>query len=294
MNWEYLRSDEMKAAIEKSGGLCVIPIGCMEKHGSHLPLGTDALQARATVEKAAELEDVVVFPTGMWLGDLIGIQSRTTPEKVQRQHGGISLSPHTLLTVMEELCDEIARNGFRKILFVNAHGGNKPILNFFLRAQGYKNKNYATMVTSVGDKITADPALLKEEFLAHREDYPMVTDEDLEVLQAFADKGGYGGGHGHASETLRILAAYPELVAADRYEAEDGSSTHRSDYLKELGVECKGAWGANYPNCLSGFPSTGCTHTLGVGLVLYSARRLANIYKVLKKDEECVRIATGK
>ena len=67
MNWEYLRSDEMKEAIEKSGGLCVLPIGCLEKHGPHEPLGTDGFEAKEVVERAAELEYAVVFPTGISL-----------------------------------------------------------------------------------------------------------------------------------------------------------------------------------------------------------------------------------
>ena len=37
MYWEYLREEEFKEAIEESKGLCVVPVGCMEKHGQHLP-----------------------------------------------------------------------------------------------------------------------------------------------------------------------------------------------------------------------------------------------------------------
>ena len=294
MNWEYLRSDEMQEAIEKSGGLCVLPLGCTEKHGPHMPLGTDAMKVKACVEEAAELEDVVIFPTGMWLGDLIGIQSRTDPEKAREKHGGISLSPHTLLTVLEELCDEIARNGFRKILIVNSHGGNKAMLSYFLRAQGYKNKNYATMVVQHRPRYTTKVELAYPYFLEHRAEYPMLTDEDMETLKYYYENGGFGGGHADFSETANIMGYYPELIAEDRYEAESGLSTHRADHLSELGIAVKGGWSANFPNAFEGKPPHGCSQTIGQAMNTACARRLAEIFKVLKQDEECVKIATGK
>ncbi len=286
MNWEYLRSDEMKEAIEKSGGLCVMPIGCLEKHGPHGPLGTDPIEAIEAVERAAELEDVVIFPTGFWLGDMVGIKGH--PRATEINHGAIALNPHTLLTVLEELCDEIARNGFRKILIVNSHGGNIAMLNFFLRCQGYKNKNYATMVSpKLHDRKT-----LCDELLNNLEDFPMLTDEDIKVLEHYRETG-FGGGHADFVETARVMANHPELIAEDRYDLESGLSNHRCDYLTELSVSVGRSWAANYPNAFCGFAPHGCSQTIGQAIVELSAKNLARIFKVLKEDEECVRIATG-
>ena len=291
MNWEFLRSDEMADAIERSGGLCILPIGCTEKHGPHMPLGADSLQAKAHVELAATMEDVVVFPTAMWLGDMIGIHG--IPK--ERNHGAICLNPHTLLTILEELCDEIARNGFRKILLVNCHGGNTDMLSYFLRAQGYKNKNYATLLTGSPAPETCKAPLAYEYFAEHRAEYPMLTDRDMDVLKDFAQRpDGFGGGHAHFPETAWIMGAYPQLIAEDRFELENGYSTDRSNYLKELGVSVTRQWAADFPYAYSGHPSTGCTETIGQAFNLCSARRLANIFKILKEDEECVRIAIGK
>lgn len=288
MNWEFLRSDEMEAAIEKSGGLCILPIGCLEKHGPHEPLGTDFFIAKEIVELAAELEDVMVFPVGAWLGDMVGIHGN--PRRNEINHGTISLNPHTILTVLEELCDEIARNGFRKILFVNSHGGNIAILSYFLRAQGYKNKNYATMNTVVWDSVLSNPY---PHFAEHREEYPMLTEEDMAVLKGYYENGGFAGGHADFVETAQVMANHPETIAVDRYELESGFSTGRCNYLKELGVDVARSWSANYPNAIQGKPAHGCTQTIGQAMNLYCAKRLAKIFKVLKEDEECVRIATG-
>ena len=144
MKWEYLREEEFPGAIERSGGLCVMCLGCLEKHGQHLPVGTDSLKGDKIVELAAERTGVVMFPTTMWLGDIVSSHAVADP-KAMGKYGFIGMNPHTLLTVLEELCDEIARNGFRKILLCNSHGGNSGLIQYFLRSQCYKKKNYATM-----------------------------------------------------------------------------------------------------------------------------------------------------
>ena len=134
MFWENLAEFEFEDAIKKCGGVCVIPLGCLEKHGQHLPMGTDTFIANDTVAMAAEMEEVMIFPTAMWLGDVSGFKVVNPPES-QKMRGCIALSPELLLMTLEELCDEISRNGFKKIVILNTHGGNVMLLNYFLRAQ---------------------------------------------------------------------------------------------------------------------------------------------------------------
>lgn len=293
MNWEELRPDQMPDAIRRSGGLCILPIGCTEKHGAHLPLGTDSFEVRHHVTQAAELEEVVVFPTAAWLGDMMDNHSMDYKE---RNHGCITLSPHTLLTVLEELCDEIARNGFRKILIVNCHGGNKPLLSYFLRCQCYKPKNYATMTGNCWDATISRANQAYEYFTEHRAEYPMLTEEDMALLKKYADDPeGFGrGSHGGFMETAWMLGAYPELVATDRMMLEDGSSTHRTDHLAAADVQISCGWQADFPHALGGHLTYGCTQTIGQAFNLYSARKIAKMIKTIKQDEDCVRIANGK
>ena len=54
MLWENLREEEFKKAVEISNGLCILPIGCLEKHGQHLPVGTDSLHGIGIAERAAD------------------------------------------------------------------------------------------------------------------------------------------------------------------------------------------------------------------------------------------------
>ena len=283
MKWEYLREEEFAGAIEKSGGLCVMSIGCIEKHGQHLPLGTDSLKADKIVELAAERAGVVMFPTTMWLGDVMSSHALKNPAAVRRS-GYIGMNPHTLLTVLEELCDEIARNGFTKILLCNSHGGNAGLLNFFLRLQGYKKKKYATMACRANDLTVAK---MRAAIKADPESFSMLTEEDHRVLERFSDPS-CEFGHGCFVETMLTLGTYPELVAEDRYEAESGLSTHRADYLSRLGVDFAYSWLANYPNAYTGTAPVGCSRTLAEAAMKLTLDRLTRIFEILRDDTECL------
>src|SRR5664279_38680 len=60
--WEELTAPDFVQAIHQSQGVCVLPFGIIEKHGPHLPLGTDLLDVRFAVANAVNQEYAVVFP----------------------------------------------------------------------------------------------------------------------------------------------------------------------------------------------------------------------------------------
>ena len=70
MEWQNLREEEFEEAVKISGGVCVVPIGCVEKHGQHLPVGTDIQTCNYVAIEAAKIEPVVVFPP-MYFGDVM-------------------------------------------------------------------------------------------------------------------------------------------------------------------------------------------------------------------------------
>lgn len=59
---EELTAPDFIKAVEKSSATCILPIGVFEKHGPHMPLGTDLYIAREIALRAAEKEYTVVFP----------------------------------------------------------------------------------------------------------------------------------------------------------------------------------------------------------------------------------------
>ena len=289
MRWEFLREEEFPAAIEKAGGLCVIPVGCLEMHGEHLPVGTDSLKGEAIVRIAAEKTGAVVFPCAYWLGDVMGAHKLQNPWE-KRRAGYIGLSPELLLQIFTELCDEIGRNGFRKILLLNSHGGNVWMLDHFLRCQAYTNKGYSTMWAWAVDDDLTEPDRLLAEFEKRPEDFPMITPEDIAVLEGWT-KTGYGGGHADFRETALVMADRPELVAPDRYEAEDGRYNDRADHIMQEGLRIQGWAYAQSPNYYNGLPPHGASQSIGQAMKKINVERLVRIMNRVKADEDCIRIA---
>jgi len=292
MKWEYMREEEFEGAIERSGGLCVLPIGCTEKHGQHLPVGCDTIHANGLVELAAEMEEVVVFPATMWLGEVSGYHSlQGDMIKEKRNRGGIGIKQSTILTILEELCDEIARNGFRKILLINSHGGNISLISQFLRNMGYKPRNYSVMSVPANNPKLSKPEYMYPIVMERRDEFHYLTDDDMEALRKFSETG-TGGGHADWYETALSLAYYPEYVAPDKYDAENGVSRNRITHLENLGVSGLGFWGANFPDMYHGYAPHGCSENIGKAMAqLICKEHLAKVFKAIKEDEECVKIA---
>src|ERR1700736_3034627 len=123
--WEELSSAYYRRAIEQSKGTCLLPFGILEKHGPHLPLGTDLLNVRYASLHAAEQQYALVFPE-YYFGQIF---------EAKHEPGTIAYGRELQLKVLQETADEMARNGCKKILIVNGHGGNESLLPFFAQSQ---------------------------------------------------------------------------------------------------------------------------------------------------------------
>lgn len=115
----------------------ILPIGSIEVHGPHLPLGQDTLVVhRVAVEAAKRAPPALVLPP---------LYYAYVPEN-RHFPGTISLSGSTLLKLLEEVCDEVHRNGFKRILILNGHGGNTRLLRLFVREMQERGKRYLLYV----------------------------------------------------------------------------------------------------------------------------------------------------
>ena len=74
VQWQELTATDFPTAAKQAEGVCVLPIGVIEKHGPHLPLGTDVMAARAAAIRAAEREYAVVFPP-YYFGQILEAQA---------------------------------------------------------------------------------------------------------------------------------------------------------------------------------------------------------------------------
>jgi creatinine amidohydrolase len=94
----------------------VVPIGALEQHGHHLPLFTDSMLLGEVVRRADErLNERVLFVPLMWLGS--SCHHLEFP-------GTLSAGPRVYLDLLNNLIDNLVRHGFRRIVFLNGHGGN--------------------------------------------------------------------------------------------------------------------------------------------------------------------------
>jgi len=121
--WEELTAPNFIKAVELSGGTCIIPLGVIEKHGPHLPLGTDLIDVRAVVLRAAQTEYSIIFPE-YYFSQIF---------EAKHQPGTIAYGERLIWDMLQNTCDEISRNGIKKIILVSGHGGNNSFLPFSAR-----------------------------------------------------------------------------------------------------------------------------------------------------------------
>ena len=274
MLWENLREEEFAAAIEGAGKLCVVPIGCMEKHGQHLPVGTDTQTCYYIAKEAAKLEPVVVFP-GLYFGDLCGLYM---------WKGTISFSSELLQQMLTELCAEIARNGFKKILLLNGHGGNTALLANFLRSTAHEKKDYVVMLRN--DYQYGYKNILED--IDAGEQFPELTEGDVAYLRDFAAHH-YCYGHGGINETAVMNVINPDCVDMSRINVDDGTSHGRTRYLnaqKGIGISGSGMfWMTDYPDSFSGEHLEGANARIGSVILKKRIALQAEACRLLKMDD---------
>lgn len=278
MLWENLREEEFLPMLERTHRVCAMTVGCVEKHGQHLPLGTDTLKGSRILEMAAEREEVCIFPRH-YFGDLQGRQRRKAGD--DNHYGYIALSAELLLQLMRECCDEIGRNGFKKILLFSSHGGNKSFLENFIRAVRAEKKDYE--VFFFYNKLIGPKEILAEIQQHSRAKFPQLTDSDIQVLTDFVAAGKIDG-HAGFAESAMLMGTYPELVRLDRCEAESGMSTRISAPLAALDIGWGGAWSTNYPNAYNGHAPIGLNQRIADAAVEISVERTVDVLRLLKDD----------
>ena len=104
VHWEELTAADFREGIHRSQGTCLLPFGILEKHGPHLPLGTDLLDVRYTALHAAEQEYAVVFPE-YYFGQIA---------EAKHEPGTMAYSRSLQLALLQETTDEMARMAARR------------------------------------------------------------------------------------------------------------------------------------------------------------------------------------
>ena len=103
-----------------SNDLVIVPVGSVEEHGRHNPLGTDLLIARAVAEAVGQKVNAPVAPV-MPIGNARNLMGFP---------GTAHLDPGILREVMVQVAESFIRAGAKRFLFINGHGGNATTLGF--------------------------------------------------------------------------------------------------------------------------------------------------------------------
>jgi creatinine amidohydrolase len=212
VHWEELTTDDFRTAIERSQATCLLPFGILEKHGPHLPLGTDLLDVRSAALAGAQREYALVFPE-YYFGQIF---------EAKHEPGTVAYSSHLQMELLQETTDEMARNGCKKIIIVNGHGGNENLLPFFAQAQLEKPHDYVVYVLPVLSAPPGGPAKKS-------------SGPDM---------------HAGESETSKMLATHPDLVHMERANQESGADQARLRLPEDLYTAIW--WYARFPYHYSG------------------------------------------
>ena len=252
MQWENLTTPQFEAAVRQSGGVCLLPLGVIEKHGDHLPLGTDLFIGRAIALRAAAIEPAVVFPPYFFTQIFEG---RHTP-------GTVATESRVMYDLLQATCDEIARNGLKKIILVNAHGGNRHFLQHFIMLQLERPRDYVVYLP--------------------RPDV-WAKDEAFDAAWAQLRQSTLRDEHAGESETSTMLAIAPDLVDLAPLPTDEGVALDRLAHLDEAKLSTAIGWYADYPHHYSGRGEFG-TAEKGEFILADRARKLARIIRVAKDD----------
>lgn len=244
---EELTAPKFLKAVEKAGGVCIIPMGILEKHGPHLPLGTDIFESREVAFTAAQNEYAVVFPS-YFTGQIF---------EARHQPGTIAYSNELMWKMLEETCKELSRNGLKKIILLNGHGGNTSFLTYFCQSQLASQQDYTVV-------------------LFRPEENPRYKNEIESLKKAKLD------GHAGEEETSMMYFIAPSLVDTEALKNESGLDQNRLDKLPYgyTGIW----WYAKFPNHFASDVNP-INKKLGELLVKSDADELAVLIKYLKTDK---------
>lgn len=252
--WEELTAPDFPKAIERAGGVCLLPFGIIEKHGPSGPLGTDLLNVRYSTTLATKQEYAVIFPE-YYFGQIF---------EAKHQPGTVAYSTRLQLDLLQETVSEMGRNGCKKILIISGHGGNTNLIQFFAQVQLETRKDYVVygLVGGGGAQTTSIPE-------AARPSRPGVD------------------GHAGEAEIASVMAHRPDLAHPERGPQQSGADLNRLDL--PTGVYTGIWWYGKFPNHYQG-DSAKATAERGKALTQMNADRIANAIRAIKADQMSPRL----
>jgi creatinine amidohydrolase len=165
--------------------LAILPLGSLEYHGPHNPLGSDTIIISGIAQRVATRSNALLFPTVMFT---------QCPAQTAHFQGTISIRPEVMTTYFAEILRNILHLGFRKVFILNGHDGNIG------PGRG--------AIAQVADE-TKDATLLLASW------WEFLPGESMKALGMFHQSNG-GHGHGGPLETSAVAAFRPDLIHTEK------------------------------------------------------------------------------
>ena len=245
MQWENLTSLDFEKAVQECQGVGILPVGVLEAHSSHLPLGMDMFACHWVASRASEQESAIVFhayPYG------VNIESAHLP-------GAVVIQREVIFALLENVCDEMARNGLKKIILFSGHGGNRYFLPLFVQTLPEKDKTYTV-------------------YYADMPHFPGA--EDL------LESGEYG--HACEAETSVMLHINSETVKMEQVPPEPFTSARRNADVAGAGGYSAVDWYAMYPHMYVG-DARPATAEKGKIILNHEVDALVKLIQAVKADQ---------
>lgn len=185
----------------------LIPIGSCEKHGDHVPLGTDSYITIESVERAAKKADVPhtpLIPVG-YSPHHMGEAYRESGDFVTG--GTLTFRGSTLKAVIEDIGKSVIHHGFNKLIFVSQHGSNTKVIDDVLRKLRYETECFTCW-------------------------YKTPTERTIDVVEDIVEgsEEETPGWHAGEMETAMVMAHNEDLVKMDRANED---SAHAPEWLSD-------------------------------------------------------------
>jgi creatinine amidohydrolase len=164
-------------ALDRSKIIVVIPVGSMEQHGPHLPFQVDVLVASRLAEDLEKKIPEVLLVPPIWTG--VSAHHMDFP-------GSITIRARVFMDVLHDICASLHHHGFKRIVLLNGHGGNRATLEV------------------LGQELFVDLGLTVNT-LAY---WDLVPD----LVKSLKKSQSSGMGHSGELETSLMLYLAPELV----------------------------------------------------------------------------------
>jgi creatinine amidohydrolase len=252
--WDELTASAWPQALEKSAQTCILPIGILEKHGPHAPMGSDIVHVRELAARATKQEYAVIFPEYFY-GQI---------NEARHQPGAFALPARLVLDLLDATCDEIGRNGFKRIVILNGHGGNPELIRYFIQTRLERRRNHVVYFYTPA----RDSAVTEKSAALRRSD----PGKDM---------------HAGEAETSTLLYTVPDLVHLEHARDESGADQQRLDLPADLYTAIW--WYARFPNHYAG-EGDKATRELGQLLVDTQVERIVKALKAVKADKRSLEL----